>query len=239
MSVWQRIGGAVDERSVTEGVGRFALLLLPWMAGIILVGIGFGPDLVPTAGQTTAQAILVFFSNSLVYPFLLAGLFAALLTTADSYLIAATQTIVVDWIFTKKLAAAGFDTEHLSPPDQKRMLTLSRSVLIIAGAGAVAFGYLLLNSIPTLLDLLFVIFGLQTALAPVVVWALLGKARPADALAGVISIFAGGAVALACLILGLMHVTLIGIDIGLWAPIFVLSISTFAFGSVRARSRPE
>lgn len=84
-------------------------MLLPWMVGIIFVGIGFGSALVPPEGWTTAQAILGFFSDSLIFVFLLAGLFAALLTTADSYLIAAVQTVIIDLRFAQRLQEVKYD----------------------------------------------------------------------------------------------------------------------------------
>jgi Na+/proline symporter len=69
MSVWQRVGAITSEREVTRGLGRFAAMLLPWMVGIIFVGIGFGSVLVPPEGWSTAQAILGFFSDSLILSF--------------------------------------------------------------------------------------------------------------------------------------------------------------------------
>jgi Na+/proline symporter len=203
------------------------------MVGIIFIGIGFGKDLMPPEGWTNTQAILAFFSDSTVFPFLLTGLIAALLTTADSFLIAAVQTIVVDWIFAKALEDVNFEPSRLKDSEQKRMLQVSRVGIVILGAGSVLLGYILLSAIPTLLDLLFVIFGMQTALAPIVLWGLQGRSRPTDETAGVASIVAGGLAAIICLFLAILETSIIDVNIGLWSPVIVLLTAVITFATVR------
>jgi Na+/proline symporter len=171
--------------------------------------------------------------DSTVFLFLLTGLVAALLTTADSFLIAAVQTVVVDWIFAKPLEDVGFEPSRLKDSDQKRMLQVSRVGIVILGAGSVLFGYILLSAIPTLLDLLFVIFGMQTALAPIVLWGLQGRARPTDETAGVASIVAGGLAAIICLFLAILETSIIGVNIALWSPVIVLLTAVTTFAAVR------
>lgn len=237
MSVWQRVGSVRSEKEVTQGLGRFAAMLLPWMTGIIFVGIGFSTYLVPPEGWTVAQTIIGFFSDSLIFVFLLSGLFAALITTADSYLIAGVQTVIVDWTFWDRLRKVQHDARRLSLDDQRKMVRDSRLGVVIMGIGAVALGYLFLSSLPNLLDLLFVIFGMQTALAPSVVYGLFGKAKPQQAAAGVVSICVGGLTAVICLLLALGGVTFMGVTLGLWSPILVLVLSTCAFSLMTAWSR--
>jgi len=229
MSVWQRVGAAESEREVTRGLGSFAALLLPWLAMIVFVGIGFGGFLTPPEGYTTAQSILSFFSDSLVFVFLLAALFAALLTTADNYLIASVQTILVDWVWAERLERVSYQPEDLPRDQQRSMLRTAEIGLIVLGFGSVVLGYLFLAALPNLLDLLFVIFGIQAALAPSVLYGLLGKARPSDARAGIASLVAGGVTGLLCLFLALGGLELLGVSYGLWSPVFVLAISSITF----------
>jgi len=236
MSVWQRVGAVASEREATRGLGSFAVMLLPWMSGIIFVGIGFSAYVVPPEGWTTAQAILAFFSDSLLFIFLLAGLFAALITTADSYLIAAVQTAIVDLYFTRRLQQVNFLPHRLSPESQREMFRASRVGILTLGIGAIIAGYVFFSILPSLLDLLFVIFGAQTALAPSVLYGLVGKARPEDSGAGIASLVVGGLTAIVCLLLALAGATLITVSLGLWSPILVLTLSTITFLSLKKSS---
>jgi solute:Na+ symporter, SSS family len=239
MSVWQRVGAAESEKEVTRGLGSFAAMLLPWLAMIVFIGIGFGSFLVPPEGYTTAQAILSFFSDSLVIVFLLAGLFAALLTTADNYLIASVQTILVDWVWAERLERVSYRPEDLPRDEQRSMLRTAEVGVVVLGFGSVVLGYLFLAALPNLLDLLFVVFGIQAALTPSVVWGLLGKARPSDARAGIASLVAGGVTGLLCLFLALGGIELLGVSYGLWSPVFVLAISSIIFLVLRRTGTEE
>jgi len=236
MSVWQRVGAAESEREVTRGLGTFALTLLPYLAVIVFIGIAFGGFLLPPAGYTTAQAILAFFSDSLVFIFLLAGLFAALLTTADNYLIASVQTILVDWTWAERLERVGYRPEDLPQSEQRSMLRTAEVGVVVLGFGSVLLGYLFLKTLPSLLDLLFVIFGIQAALTPSVVYGLLGKARPTDARAGIASLVIGGVIGLICLGLALAGLSLLGVSYGLWSPVFVLGASSITFFALRGHT---
>jgi Na+(H+)/acetate symporter ActP len=229
MSVWQRVGAVESEREVTRGLGRFAAMLLPWMSGIIFIGIGFSTYIVPPEGATTAQAIIAFFSDSLISIFLMAGLFAALLTTADSYLIAAVQTTMVDLYFTKRLQKVNYKSQHLSINEQRDMVRSSQIGILILGIGTIFTGYVLFSILPSLLDLIFVIFGAQTALAPSIFYGLADKAQPMDARAAIASLVIGGLSAIVCLLLALGGITLLDVSLGLWSPIIVLSLSSITF----------
>lgn len=229
MSVWQRVGAAESEKEVTRGLSSFAALLLPWLAMIVFIGIGFGGFLTPPEGYTTAQSILSFFSDSLVFIFLLAGLFAALLTTADNYLIASVQTILVDWVWAERLERVNYQPEDLPRDEQRSMLRSAELGVVALGFGSVVLGYFLLTNLPNLLDLLFVIFGIQAALTPSVVFGLLDKAGPSDSKAGIASLIAGGITGFLCLFLALAGLELLGVSYGLWSPVFVLAISSIVF----------
>src|ERR1043165_4473565 len=109
------------------------------------------------------------------------------------------------------------------------MLRSAEVGVLVLGFGSVVLGYVFLSALPNLLDLLFVIFGIQAALTPSVVFGLLGKARPCDARAGIASLIAGGATGLLCLSLALAGSELLGVSYGLWSPIFVLAVSSIAF----------
>lgn len=110
--------------------------------------------------------------------------------------------------------------------------------IIILGVGTVLCGYLFLAALPSLIDLLFVIFGLQTALAPSVVYGLFDKVGPGDARAGIASLVIGDVTALVCLLLALAGKELLGVTLGLWSPILVLIFSTTTFLAMRDKKTP-
>ena len=237
MSVWQRIGAAESEREVSRGLRKFAMQLLPLLSVIVFVGIGFGSILESPEGYSVAQTILGFFLDSVVFVFLLAGLLAALLTTADNYLIASVQTVLVDWVWARRLQRVAYRPEDLPVEQQRSMLRSAEIGVVVLGFGCVILGYLFFSALPSLLDLLFVIFGIQASLAPSVTFGILGRASHADARAGVASIVAGGLAGLVCLLLALGGRELFAVSYGLWSPVFVLGVSSAVFLGIRRVDR--
>ncbi len=239
MSVWQRIGATSEEQEVTKGLGSFVLSLLFWMCLLVCLGTGFAIFFEPAPGLSAAQAMLGYFKDSIIFPLLLSGFVAALLSTGDTFLIASVQTVLVDWKYAKQLEDVRYDAERLPPETHRAMLRDSRLGVVLLGFGSVLLGYLFFQMLPSLLDLLFVLFGLQTSLTVVVVWGLLGNAKPGEARSAVSSVLSGGVVAFICLILALRGVELGGVTLGLWAPILVLAVSSFVFFIGRYQERKD
>ena len=230
MSVWQRVGAASSTEEVTKALRALVPELLGWMGLLVCLGTGFAMFFEPAAGQTAAQAMLGYFRDSMVFPILVAGFVAALLSTGDTFLLASVQTLLVDWKYANALRRVSYDPERLDATAHRAMLRDSRVGVVALGLGSILLGHLFFEALPSLLDLLFVLFGLQTALTPVVVWGLFHPgADNGNGAAGIRSVVAGGIVALVCLVLALTGVELLGVTMGLWAPIGVLAAATVAF----------
>lgn len=229
MSIWQRVGATNESKEVTKGLGSFCLTLLGWMCLIVFIGVGFSTFFEPASGLSPAQGMLGYFRDSMVFPILLSGFIAALLSTGDTFLIASVQTIIVDWKYSSDLAIVNYDPQKLKIETHKKMLRDSRVGIFLLGFGSVGLGYVFFSYIPSLLDLLFVIFGLQTSLTIIVVWGLWNLAKPYEARAAILSVSAGAAVAIFCLILVLQGITIMGLNIALWSPLFVIIISVLVF----------
>lgn len=233
MSVWQRVGATSSEAEVTKGLGSFVLALLGWMSLLVALGVGFAMFFEPAEGLTSSQMLLNYFSDSTVFPLLLVGFFAALLSTGDTFLIASVQTVLVDWKYADSLKEAEFNAESLPARTHAEMFRDARLGILLLGIGSVLLGYIFFQSLPSLLDLLFVVFGLQAALAPAVVWGLLGRGASTQARAAKASLVVGGLAGLICLVLALRGVELLGVTLGLWAPVLVLSVASTVFFGVR------
>ena len=237
MSVWQRIGASESREEVGRGLGTFALSLSLWMSLLVCLGAGFSVFFEPATGMSPAQGLLGYFRDSLVFPLLLVGFVAALLSTGDTFLIASVQTIVADWTFYPTLRGVDFEAQKLPKSTHKAMLGFARTGIVVLGLGSVIIGYVCFLLIPRLLDLLFVVFGAQTALGVSVVWALWGKADKQSGTAALWSVLVGGAMAVTCLLLALAGVEFMGVGLGLWAPILTLASSITAFFLKRAIRR--
>jgi Na+/proline symporter len=137
--------------------------------------------------------------------------------------------VIIDLRFAQRLQEVKYDPKGLSTTEQWNMVRTARIGIIVLGVGAILLGYIFLSSLPNLLDLLFVIFGMQTALAPSVFYGLLGQPRSVDARAGIGSLAVGGLAAIVCLLFALGGATLLGVSLGLWSPIMVLTLSSVTF----------
>lgn len=229
MSVWQRIGAVSDVKEVTKGLGSFAASLLGWMCLVVAIGVGFAPFFKSAPGLSSAQGMLSYFSDSLVFPVLIAAFLAALLSTGDTFLISSVQTILVDWKYHKSLLEVNYDPEKLRQETHKKMLRDSRLGILLVGFGSVILGYIFFSYLPSLLDLLFVIFGLQISLTVPIVWSLFKEVKSSEALAAVSCVISGAIISVICLILALGDYSILGVNISLWSPVLVLSCSALIF----------
>jgi len=237
MSVWQRIGATEKESDITRGLGSFSITLFLWMSLLVFLGVGFSTYFVGFPDLRPAQAMITYFSDTIVFPILLVGLIGALLSTADTFLISSVQTLIVDWRYHKQLSEKEFDPNSLEPVVHRKMVQQSRIGVLVLGFATVIAGYFFFTNLPSLLDLLFVIFGLQTTLAPIVLWGLLKKSDSRDEKAGILSIVVGSILTIILLVLALAGVSWFGISTALWAPILVLFGSSITFFTVRITHR--
>jgi len=136
----------------------------------------------------------------------------------------------VDWKYHLDFKKSDYDPNKIPRIQREKMMWDARVGIVVLGFGVVCVGYWFFNTLPSLLDLLFVLFGFQTSLCAPVICGLIGKARATLANAAVMSMAVGSAIALGSLIAAINGITILGLSVALWSPILVLvfSVSTFS-----------
>lgn len=229
MSVWQRIAASKSVGEAKEGSRKFCWSLLFWMSAIVIFSTAFSKSFTDVESVRPAIRMISFFSDSIAYPFLITGFIAALLSTADTFLISAVQTIIADWKYRVNLKSVNYDSSKLSEEIYKKMIKDSRIGTLVFGIVAVLIGILSWFYLSKLFELLFVIFGLQTSLTPSVLYSLYKKEASVAKEASYYSILVGVIIALLGLILSFNNVIILGITASLWTPLISLIFSTLTF----------
>lgn len=171
-----------DKLRFSTVIGTIWNVIMGW--GALLIGL-LGRALFPSPGALPDQnpeMIYLALSSSLfdpiVYGFLIGGIFAAILSTADSQLLVVASTIVRD-IHEKCIL-------RRPAGDERRKLRLSRIVVIVTGVIAVGLAWVAKDLIFWLV--LFAWGGLGASLGPVLILSLYWKrSTRSGALAGMIS----------------------------------------------------
>ena len=167
---WQRICSGKDAKTVQSALkGVFVYFFVLWSA-LILLGIAFSTTSLPAqeyADKTSLINTIVagmaqsnsFLGIAILFVFMM-GLFSAMVSTADSILIVASQILSIDWLHEEK------------ERDVQIALRKCRTGLIGLGIGSfllfVFFTLVKLN----IVDLVFAIYGAQLAMVPVTLGAL-------------------------------------------------------------------
>ncbi|GEM_PF-4574550 len=229
MSVWQRISASKSVKEAKEGSKKFFWSLLFWMSAIVIFGTAFSSSFTDVDTVRPAIRMISFFSDSIAYPFLITGFIAALLSTADTFLISSVQTIIADWKYREALKSVNYNSSNLDENTHKRMIKDSRIGTLVFGIVSVAIGILTWFYLGKLLELLFVIFGIQTSLAPAVLYSLFKKEAHIAKQASFYSILVGALFAIIGLILSFYNLTIMGIAVSLWTPLISLLLSSVTF----------
>lgn len=229
MSIWQRISAAQTAAQARAGSYQFALQLFFWMSLLVLFGAAFGNLLTDLPDTKPVEAALSYFETSIIFPVLITGLMAALLSTADTFVISSVQTVAADWKFYQKLKEVDFRADRLSEAVHRQILLFARVLTVVFVAAAVVVGLLVYNYLGRLLDFLFVMFAIQTSLAAPVLYALLTNKRSAPPRLVAASIILGAGVSIAGLLLALTGMEFLGVSVGLWTPLFALLSSSLLF----------
>jgi Na+/proline symporter len=173
MSVWQRIAASTAQDVVLKGLWKSALsALVSWSlfailacALVVLVTAQEGTNplyaFLVTLGHTNQPAV------ALLFTIVVAGLYAASLSTASTQLIAAAHTIHSD------LLKQGSDRETLANASTE--LAISRWVLFGAAAISVFIVEVLSKAGFSIADLVFAVYGAQLGMVPAVLIALFGN----------------------------------------------------------------
>jgi len=175
MSIWQRIAGAQEDKTVSTGLLRSVFSsAATWGLFTILACLSFmiikpQPDTNPllavvhVIGTTTGPlALIILF-------FTVLGLYGAMLSTASTQLIAVSHTVYAD-VFSRI-------REHLLSErvESRKELYISRTILIVAAVLSTILVQLLEKAGLSITDLVFAVYGPQLALCPLVITALLFK----------------------------------------------------------------
>jgi Na+/proline symporter/Fe-S-cluster containining protein len=172
MSVWQRIAGAQDSKTVTKGLFRglfsasitwTALVMLACFVFMIVKPVdGLNPliSLVQVIGNTGGWfGIVIMFVTVF-------GLYGAMLSTASTQLIAVSHTLYVD-VFSR-FVKPGPHGEI----ESRTELNVSRIILVVAAIVSTVLVQLLTAAGFSVADLVFAIYGAQLGLCPLVILAL-------------------------------------------------------------------
>ncbi|MEW8492724.1 MAG: hypothetical protein AB2604_02915 [Candidatus Thiodiazotropha taylori] len=189
--------------------------------------IGFAVTFSELPETRPAVAMISYFSDSIVYPVLVAGLIGALISTADTFLISSVQTLIADWRYKDTLTSVNYDSSKLETTIHEKIIRDSRIGILVLGVASVLIGVLAWNYLEMLLEFLFVVFGIQTSLAPVVVYSLYGHHAKSLGGWGLASVIAGSILALLGLVMAMLGVEVAGLSIALWTPIASLFMSSF------------
>jgi Na+/proline symporter len=172
MSVWQRIAGARKEEAVDRGVTRSVMgALVSWsllaiLACFVASLVKAIPETNPLSTFLTASHALPGLLASVLVFVVIAGLYAAALSTASTQLIAAGATIHIDLLHRHGT---------LAPADTARELGLARLMVVALGVASIAIVELLRAAGFSIADLVFALYGSQLGLTPVVLIALAGN----------------------------------------------------------------
>ena len=167
---WQRICSCTDGKSVRKGLkGVFFYFLILWSA-LILLGIAFSltsiPEQVYADKTSLINSVIASMGHqgsilSILFLFVfMTGLFSAMVSTADSILIVASQILMVDLYHEER------------SKDVSGALKKSRIGLICIGLGSfILFSFFSLLKL-NVVDLVFAIYGAQLAMVPIALGAL-------------------------------------------------------------------
>ena len=230
MSVWQRIAGAQDSKTVTRGLFRgvfsasitwAALVMLACFVFMIVKPVeGVNPliSLVQVIGNTEGWfGIVIMFVTVL-------GLYGAMLSTASTQLIAVSHTLYVD-VFSR-FVKPGPHGEI----ESRTELNISRIILVVAAIVSTILVQLLSLAGFSIVDLVFAIYGAQLGLCPLVVLALLMDRKKLKSLSSwaVVAVSAGFVVGWGSAIYGNL-----ADEMGnhsFLAPVYSLAISSIILG---------
>jgi Na+/proline symporter len=226
MSVWQRLSAVRDKNDIRRGIRAS----IPWIGivwvGLISLGIllHFLPAFSAPENGDYASAFLAYLDNPFVLGGFTAACIAALMSTADSLLIAAVQALVMDVFYPHREPhrLLSGDAAESNPEFAKQVLHVSRKWTWILGISAPVFIYMLSLLIPGILDLFFLIYSAQLALLATVVAALFTKDPERFRTVAVFSLGAG--LSAAAVMFALM-LQVPSMDKFLWAPLVTVVAS--------------
>jgi Na+/proline symporter len=173
MSIWQRIAGSKDEDIVQKGLARSVLWAAVSWGGLALIACALVVLVSVKEGENPLFAFIVNlgstpnFVSAILFVIIVAGLYAASLSTASTQLIAATHAIHTD------ILKLGSDRETLAEAEGE--LKLSRTILIGGALISIVVVQVLVAIGFSIADLVFAVYGAQLGMVPAVIVALYSR----------------------------------------------------------------
>ena len=162
--------------------------------------------------------------------YFLVAAFAALFSTADSYIIAATQTYICDIKYPEILNLGQNASESFELTVGKHAKSSIWKIAIVSPI--VAYGANML--VPGLLELFFMVFAAQLSLVPSVINSI--REKPGNKAAAIISIISGLTVSIALFIVNLMYSVE---NLIFYSPVATLFVSFLVFYTVSVIAEKE
>lgn len=164
MSVWQRVCSMRDQKDIKKGLSQSIFSIgISWCVLISLgVLLNYFPDFTPPSNNDYGSLLLSYLQEPWVFALFAAGCFAALMSTADTLLIASTQTFVFDILYPSHSLKTIEDAND--PEKMKGLLRYGRKMVYLFGLVSPLFIYLVSIVIPGVLDLFFLVYSAQIIL---------------------------------------------------------------------------
>lgn len=231
MSLWQKLVACESVNDIKKGLRQsiWAIGIL-WTLLIILgLSLNFFPNFIAPENGDFAALFLTYLKNPIVFAFFAMGCFAAMMSTADSLLIASVQTLAQDVLYPHK------DSQDLVKPTSdntvtdldKNILSFGRRWVFILGIASPIIIYLINLIIPGILDLFFLIYCAQLTLLVSVCVAIFSKNPKRFKTIAIVSISIGLLAAFGMFIKMLLNPSM---ETFLWAPIISVAVSIIPWG---------
>lgn len=225
MSIWQRLVACESSNDIKKGLKQSVWIIgISWFI-LILLGISlyFFPNFEsPENGDFTTPFLSYLLKNPYVFAIFAAGCFAAMMSTADSLLIASVQTLTQDIVYpNSKLSDKSVPDENLGLVD-KKILSFGKSWVLILGIISPVIIYLSNLFIPGILDLFFIILSAQLTLLSSIIVAIYNRNSHQYRVLAMISIILGLLTSFGMFANMLFNPSM---ETFLWAPIISLAVS--------------
>ena len=164
MSVWQRVCSMRDQKDIKKGLSQSIYSIgISWCVLISLgVLLNYFPDFTAPSNNDYGSLLLSYLQEPWAFALFAAGCFAALVSTADTLLIASIQTFVFDILYPSHSLKTIEDTND--PEKMKGLLRYGRKMVYLFGLISPLFIYLVSIVIPGVLDLFFLVYSAQIIL---------------------------------------------------------------------------
>ena len=161
MSVWQRVSSLEKQKDIKKGLSQSIIFIgISWF---ILISLGmllnYFPNFQAPVNDDYATLFMEYIKVPWVFALFAAGCFAALISTADTLLIASVQTFIFDILYPKTSLEI-FEKNSKG----KNLINYGRNWVFIFGVISPLIIYLMSIIVPGILDLFFLVYSAQIIL---------------------------------------------------------------------------